>query len=250
MLTPKREKFAQARAGGMHQTDAYREAFNTTKMKPQTIWTAACVIDADSKVISRVKELKDAIDAASVMSMAAIRDLVLQDATDILRADPSELVTHRRLNCRHCHGIGHAYRWIDEEEFWRTIADASERAEASGKAAKLPTDEGGYGFRRLGPPSPTCPRCEGEGLEDVRLADVRTLSGPARRMYAGVKVTRNGVEIAMRDKDSARALLANYAGMLKQDVKLGGVVGLTPVMPAELTEAQRALLHRALEDDV
>ena len=259
MLTVKREKFAKARAAGMHQTDAYREAFSTKKMKPETIWSEASRIDADPLVTARVAELKAAIDAADVFSIANIRALVLQDAADVLAADPSELITHRRLNCRHCHGTNHAYRWRDDVEFWNALAKASEAQEAwdgaaggrkRGKRPELPTDEGGYGFKRLAPPSPDCPQCEGEGLEDVRVADIRTLSGPARRMYNGIQVTKDGMKVMMRDKDSARALLAQHAGLISNKVQLGGLVGLTPVMPEQLSESEKAMLDRALENDV
>jgi hypothetical protein len=58
MLTPKREKFAQCRADGMSQADAYRASFDAGKMKPETIQQAASRLMADSKVSARVQELR------------------------------------------------------------------------------------------------------------------------------------------------------------------------------------------------
>jgi phage terminase small subunit len=183
--------------------------------------------------------------------------LVLEDAVQVIRGDPSDLITHRRLNCRHCHGTNHAFRWRDDEEFWSASADAAE-AQAQwdetpedrrrGKRPKLPTDEGGYGFRNIAPPMPGCPKCEGEGIADVRVADVRTLSGPARTLYNGVKVKKDGsIEVLMRSKDAARDLLGKFAGVVVDQVKHSGVVGLTPI---PLSDEVRAAVLKAIENDI
>jgi len=57
-LTPKQEAFAQAVATGKTQADAYRAAFNATKMKAETIQSKACLLMADGKVRARVAELR------------------------------------------------------------------------------------------------------------------------------------------------------------------------------------------------
>lgn len=57
-LTPKREAFAQAVASGMTQSDAYRSAFDASRMKPETIQSAASRLMADSKVSARVEEVR------------------------------------------------------------------------------------------------------------------------------------------------------------------------------------------------
>jgi DNA-binding transcriptional LysR family regulator len=57
-LTPKRESFAQAVASGMSQADAYRAAFDASRMKPETIQSAASRLMADSKVSARVEEIR------------------------------------------------------------------------------------------------------------------------------------------------------------------------------------------------
>lgn len=57
-LTPKREAFAQAVASGMTQADAYRAAFDASKMKPETIQSAASRLMAYSKVSARVEEIR------------------------------------------------------------------------------------------------------------------------------------------------------------------------------------------------
>lgn len=57
-LTPKRESFAQAVASGMSQADAYRSAFDASRMKPETVQSAASRLMADSKVSARVEEIR------------------------------------------------------------------------------------------------------------------------------------------------------------------------------------------------
>ena len=58
-LTPKREKFAQAVASGMNQSDAYREAYrvrNGTKLSSVNVNASKLMNDA--KVAQRVAELR------------------------------------------------------------------------------------------------------------------------------------------------------------------------------------------------
>ena len=61
-LTAKQEKFAQCLADGMTQADAYRSAYNASKMKPETIWSKASELMADGKVTARVTELRAALE--------------------------------------------------------------------------------------------------------------------------------------------------------------------------------------------
>jgi len=70
-LTPKREAFAQAVATGKTQADAYRSAFNATKMKAETIAQAASRLMADSNVAARVAELRKPVVEAVQITLAA-----------------------------------------------------------------------------------------------------------------------------------------------------------------------------------
>lgn len=257
-LTARREKFCQEVASGKTATDAYRAAFSTKNFSDESLWKTASKIYNLPEVKSRIVELKEKVETKVVWDMARIRDRVLQHAMDTLDADPSDLITHRRLNCRYCHGTGHAYRWKNEPEFWAALGDASERQDAWDNAApdkrprkrpELPTDEGGFGFRRLHMPHPDCPECEGEGIEESRVADIRTLSGPARTLYQGVKVKKDGsIEVLTGDKAAARALLAKASGLVDDKIKITGAVGVMP-LPA-LTPEQAAAVALALENKI
>lgn len=61
-LTPKQEAFAQAVAGGMNQSDAYRSAYNAGKMKDQVIQNKASLLmkgEAGVRVAALRKQLED-----------------------------------------------------------------------------------------------------------------------------------------------------------------------------------------------
>ena len=60
-LTAQQEKFCQAIADGKNQADAYRASYNAAKQTDATIWANASRTAKDSKVLARVKELKDAL---------------------------------------------------------------------------------------------------------------------------------------------------------------------------------------------
>lgn len=58
MLTPKREKFAQAYVELDCGASAYREAFSTKNMSDKSVWEHASRLLKDVKVGARVEELK------------------------------------------------------------------------------------------------------------------------------------------------------------------------------------------------
>ena len=135
-------------------------------------------------------------------------DMVLERFWNIATADPNELIQLRRVCCRYCHGEDHAYQWRDPEEY----AGALHAAEEAGAKA-LPNDDGGYGFNPTFDPYPDCPRCFGEGHMDAHALDTRKLSDRSRMLYAGAKVTKEGVEIKMHDQAKALENVAKHLGM-------------------------------------
>jgi phage terminase small subunit len=93
MLTPKQEKFVQGIIEGKSQADAYRSAYNAKKMTDKTIHEAASKLMADSKIATRVQELRERIATDNIMSaqqrMEWLTELVKSEAestTDKLRA--------------------------------------------------------------------------------------------------------------------------------------------------------------------
>ena len=65
MLTAKQEKFVQSLVKGMSQREAYKNSYNASNMKDETIDSNACRLFADSKISARYNELiKEAEDKA------------------------------------------------------------------------------------------------------------------------------------------------------------------------------------------
>lgn len=253
----KHETFAHKVAEGETAVDSYRFAFDYTGPRQSNAYQLATRVNCRPEVIERVAFLKRQKNAEWVFDFAEAKRLVLEDARNVLAADAAELTRYRRLNCRHCHGRDHAYRWRDEKEFWRALADVSE-AQAKwdnqrpdrrvGQRPELPTDEGGYGFRRNHPPAPDCPECEGEGIEDVFIADTQRLKGPARALYNGVKKTKNGIEVLTRDKEAARQLLAKHAGLVTDDVNVRGGLAVASVVAQVPPEVAAAIAKKLLDE--
>ena len=132
--------------------------------------------------------------------------LVLKHWLAVATADPSSLVRHRRLNCRHCWGVDHKYQWTARE-----LAEAA--ATAFDYKEKLPDQSGGVGFRFNADPHPSCPECLGEGIADVFIADTSTVPEKDRVLFAGVKQTKDGIEIKMHDQQAAWERLHDYLGI-------------------------------------
>lgn len=67
-MTPKQEKFAQCIADGMTQADAYRTAFDASRMKDSSIHVNASKLLSDAKVTQRVAELRSKLSAKALWS--------------------------------------------------------------------------------------------------------------------------------------------------------------------------------------
>lgn len=69
MLTPKQEKFVKAIVyDDMNYSDAYRIAYNTKNMSDKSINENASHLLQNTKIASRVKELRAEIDTPRIMS--------------------------------------------------------------------------------------------------------------------------------------------------------------------------------------
>lgn len=214
---------AAMRAGYTHNPDSAR--------------VIACRLLADTNIQVLVQA-----EMARVSADCRIEAVdILRDCADIANADPSMLQRVRQLNCRHCWGVDHAYQWATRE-----YAEAVDLATERGKP--FPACSGGFGWKPKGDPNPQCPECAGEGVEGVYIADIQTLTGPERRLFAGIKMTANGPEVKMRDQDAARSILARYAGLLIERKELsgpnGGPLGIASFNADDLSDDQlAAILH-------
>ncbi len=58
LKSAKQEAFCQAICDGMNQSDAYRHAFNASKMKPETINNKAYELMQNGEITARIQELR------------------------------------------------------------------------------------------------------------------------------------------------------------------------------------------------
>lgn len=68
MLTAKQEKFIQNIVKGMNQREAYKDAYNTSRMSDNAIDREACLLLKNPKVTQRHKELVEAIAKPTIMT--------------------------------------------------------------------------------------------------------------------------------------------------------------------------------------
>lgn len=213
-LTSKQEAFVEEYLVDLNATQAAiragYSAKNADKIASELLGKTGVAAAVQAKMDARSQ--KTAITA----------EKVLQKWWDIANADPNELIQFRRTCCRYCHGVDHQYQWRDENEFAAALAFAVAKNKKSQKKAKLPSDAGGYGFKKTLDPVATCTNCDGEGIADIHGLDTRNLSPQARLLYAGAKVTQGGFEIKLRDQDKALENVAKHLGMfLERHMHMG-----------------------------
>ena len=201
-------------------SEAYRRAYDTRNMLPSTINNKSCLLLKTGKIRERVDEARNATIAAATIDRAGVLALI----TEIATADASQLAEVQVRCCRNCWGIGFERQWKNDAEFGFALAEAVDRqARAEREHARsvelglkvpapeplpLPSDVGGYGFDVYASPNPECPRCLGEGHVMPVIKDTRKLKGAAKRLYAGFKQTKDGIEIKTRSQEHALTLLA------------------------------------------
>lgn len=86
-LTQKQETFCLAYIETGNASEAYRRAYNTAKMKPETINEAASRLIADYKVNARIAELRQAVAGQVVATEAR----VIEELARIGLFDPGQL---------------------------------------------------------------------------------------------------------------------------------------------------------------
>lgn len=226
-LTPKQEKFAQLCVALCNQSAAYRQAYDCTNMKWNTIAPEASKLAAHPEVAARIRQLQDEAAAASAVPTLAARiaELRLMETADV-----NEIISMVHRNCRHCRGFNFGYQWRDEMEYAAAVDAAI--------AAKQPHPnmDGGFGFDGSLEPVPECPYCYGDGVRDVKIADTTKLTGGARLLYKGVKIKGNGdIELLLHDQMAARDQLNRIMGAYKDGA---GQAAVAPPSNATATAAQ------------
>ncbi|EJD6506538.1 terminase small subunit [Providencia rettgeri] len=212
-LTDLQFRFVNEYLIDLNRTAAYKRAGG--KCDGQNAYASASQIYRNIEVNQAIR---DAL-AERERRTEITQDAVLKMWWDIATADVNELTEYRRLCCRHCWGFGFNYQWRDAIEFEDAVT------EARAKKKKIPNDNGGYGYDNSLDPNPDCPRCSGFGIGRAHFHDTRDLTGAARRLFAGVKEGKFGVEVITRNQDDALKMVAQHLGMVKNKTEITGADG-------------------------
>ncbi len=220
-LKPLHEKFAQFFLRHGNAPRAAAQAGITRKY----VKRAATLMLARPEIRFRIDEIR----AQQYARLRITPDQTLAKIAAIAHANPDELISHRVHCCRHCYGLSHRHQRT-AGEYERDLL-AYQRKVDLHAAEKLPTpaefDEmGGIGYDKRRPPHADCPECWGEGETEVKVADTRKLSPEARALLAGVKITKDGLEVKMHSQLDALKLLLQHQGLLveRSQVDVGGTV--------------------------
>lgn len=176
----------------------------------------------------------------------ADQDRIVRELESVFMADPNELVEFRRTCCRYCWGKDNRYqRTVGEMERDREAHDkllgdpkpsagAQRQREGQLEGQREFDEKGGTGWNPTKAPNADCQECFGEGVGDVFIKDTRRLSPAAHALYAGVKRTRDSIEVKMHDKHAFGIALMRHYGMLRDRVEATGTTGKdgTPMQPA------------------
>lgn len=205
--------------------------------------------DAAGWAMLRNQKVNDAVRVARRLIALDLRVAavdVLREWYLIATADPAELMRTVHRCCRYCHGENHGYQWRDEMEFAKACQTVLDDVEGTNRQPVMPDASGGFGFNDRQLVNADCPMCLGEGHRDTFIQATDKLSEGGRRLFAGVKVTKDGVEVKTRDQDAAWLHLARYIGMISNDVKLKGTLAVASGQ-VELTDEQKSAVTEAFK---
>jgi phage terminase small subunit len=214
-LTDKQEKFVEELIAGKSQREAYHIAYpKSVNWLDSAVDTKACILFKNGKVQERYNAIHDRlIKEAEDECIVSAKD-VLRELVNIIKTDSNEIVELRRTCCRYCWGKKNKYQLTANEMAQRKADYALEKelATAKGKTIKPLNHLGGVGYDATKEPNPKCPECFGQGVEMPFFHDTRKLSPAAKSLYAGVKVTKDGIEVKTQSKDKMIELLGKHLG--------------------------------------
>lgn len=146
------------------------------------------------------------------------RETLLQEAWHVATADARELTEWRINCCRFCYGEGYRYqRTAGEMERDREAHAEAVRKAEEGKAPGPFDEKGGIGWNPHLDPNMDCPECFGDGQGRHVLKDTSKLSPAAVSLYAGVKVTKDGLQVLTHSKQDASEKLFKHLGLYERD---------------------------------
>jgi hypothetical protein len=219
-LTDQQERFV----------DEYLVDLNGTKAAIRANYSPKTAQEQASRLLSK-PHIQKAIAEAKARRAERTeidQDRIVRELWNVLTADANGLIEYRRTCCRYCYGKDHRFQRTAGEMERAKIEHRAFVLKCKQEGVKLTVaeqtfdEQGGIGYDPRKPPVEDCPECFGEGYGDVFVKDTRNLSPELRSLYAGVKRTKDGIEVKMHDKQGFVQLLMRHAGMLNDKLKLQG----------------------------
>ncbi|MGZ9712992.1 terminase small subunit [Glaciimonas sp. GNP009] len=208
-LTPRIKLFVVEYSKDLNGTQAaIRSGYSVKTANEQSVRLLANV---------SVKHAFDAIMNDRIEQGIFDGDKIIQNWVTISQIDPNSLTQHRRVACRYCHGANHRYQYTPAEmEDAKVIHDDENWSRIAKKLDALDWDnKGGLGFNGTLDPHPDCPECWGEGVGSLFFADTRKLSPENLPLFAGVKQTKDGLEILTHSQADSLDKLARHFGLYR-----------------------------------
>lgn len=198
-------------------TRAYMRAYPKSGAKSAGVNASRLL--SDERVLAEIAQRDAEARERNKLSV----DLLVEHLREIVTADPRDLIEYHRGACRHCWGVGFRYQRT-QGELEREIEDYKKDNKRQAALGLADRDElcaffdykGGVGFNPYKAPHADCPECFGKGEGHTHVKDTRTVPAAAARLFAGVKETKNGIEIITRSQDKALELAMRVAGMLAE----------------------------------
>lgn len=165
---------------------------------------------------------------------------VLETLAATAFGDVRKLIEYRRTCCRHCWGLNNGYQrtvgemgrhhdnFVEEERRRKRVYDReSKREDFDGDPweEREFSEQGGIGWDPRKDPNAACQECFGAGEATVYLHDTRNLDEGARALYAGVKQTKDGIQVLINSQDRARELLGKHLNLFVDRTELTGPGG-------------------------
>lgn len=227
-LTVKQDAFARHYVEFGSVADAYRSAYDVAPTTTsQTARTNGHRVLNHPKVQARVRALRAELAATSLMSTNEL----IADLESMATADVNELMCVTVVGCRWCWGEGHGYQWRNEAELQAAV-EHHIASLATPKPEPMPDARGLFGYRPDRDPNPECPRCDGVGVNVVRLTNTADVSPGARKLYRGVELYPDGTvkKILLNDPLAARMELHRVRGMhVDRSINLNANVTVPPL---------------------
>lgn len=147
MLTPKQEQYCKNRAIlKMSQRKAYIDAFPSAKeWKLETVDTKACNLEADVKILARIKELQDEIKAQMIQQAEWTRKDALNELKSLIERANREMDETNSMSGPNVSAIVNAVKELNS--IYEVTAETTERENdgfieaLNGKAGEVWNDE-------------------------------------------------------------------------------------------------------------